>query len=61
MTLRKFVFAERCWQQDLLGNGKARTPVPEGKKGLLLTERTGWGYTEQGLTGVILTSVKGLN
>lgn len=61
MTLCKFVFAKRCWQQDLLGNGKARTPVPEGIKGVLLMERTGRGYAEQELTGIILTSVKGLD
>jgi len=32
MTSCKFVFAERYWHQDVVGNGKAGTPVPEGKK-----------------------------
>lgn len=26
----KFVFAERSWPQDLLGNGRARTLMPGG-------------------------------
>lgn len=40
VTLCKFVLTERCWQPDFLGNGKVRTPVPEEKIGLLLSERT---------------------
>lgn len=32
LTLHKFVFAEKSWQHDLLGNGKGGTPEPGRKR-----------------------------
>lgn len=58
-TLCKTEFAERCWQQGLSGNGKARTPVPGGKKRFCYLRKG--QAEEQELTGIILTSLKHLD